>query len=138
MADADRIAALEAQVAALTARLDAANTRRPDAHGPDSGTTIDRRAMLRRSGFAIAGLAAAPLLLAEPAAAATGNPVNAGATTSANNGDVTKLTASNLGKPVLEVANTEAGAAQGRRAAGAAADQLERGQPGQRAGGRPR
>lgn len=113
MAEADRIAALESQVAALTARLDAAT--RPSRSTQDvaavpDATPIDRRALLRRSGFAIAGLAAAPLLLAEPAAAATGDNVVAGSlTNSANPGDVTRLSAANVDKPVLEVANTDPG-----------------------------
>lgn len=104
--DADRIAALEAQVAALTARLDAA---RRATHSVDDRASLDRRTMLRRGGFALAGLAAAPLVLTEPAAAATGNPVTAGATTSANPGDVTVLTAANPDEPVLEVVNTDPG-----------------------------
>lgn len=111
MADADRIAALEAQVAALSARLDAGVRRgRPSAEDA-TDEPLDRRALLRRSGIALAGLAAAPLLLADPAAAATGNPVVAGSpTNAANPGDVTRLSAANHAKPVLEVVNTDTGA----------------------------
>ncbi|HVE63856.1 MAG TPA: hypothetical protein VNB94_08660 [Mycobacteriales bacterium] len=111
MDDSARIAALEAQVAALAARLDRPGS--PVAVVSDAeALPLDRRAMLRRGGAVLAGLAAAPLLLAEPAAAATGDSLVLGSTTNtATNGDVTRLSAANAGKPVLEVSNTDAGAA---------------------------
>ena len=110
MSDAARIAALEAQVAALTARLDRAAGVPSTAPVVESATPIDRRAMLRRGGAVLAGLAAAPLLLAEPAAAATGDTLLIGAmTNTATAGDVTRLSAANAGKPVLELTNTDSG-----------------------------
>ncbi len=111
MDDLARITALEAQVAALTARLDGAT------HVPDvpkviaAESPLDRRAMLRRGGAVLAGLAAAPLLLADPAAAATADNLVIGSlANTATAGDITRLSAANVGKPVLEISNTDAGA----------------------------
>lgn len=111
MPDADRLAALEAQVAVLTARLDQAARTPTAVPSPADDAPLDRRRMLRLGGAALAGLAAAPLLLADPAAAATGETLLIGSpANAANPGDVTRLSAANAGKPVLELSNTDAGA----------------------------
>jgi hypothetical protein len=100
--DDARIAALEAQVARLTARLDSRSTQ------DLTDATYDRRALLRRSGLAaLAGLGAAaavPTVLASGASAANGDPVAAGGTTTATT--TTTLNGNVPNGEVLRLANT--------------------------------
>ena len=104
MSDADaRIAALEAQVARLTAALE--QPRRSE--GAEPPAAYDRRTLLRRGGLALAAGVVAVPALARPAAAATGDPLIIGkADNTAGAGAVTGLTASNPDAPTLSLANT--------------------------------
>ncbi len=92
----ERVAALERQVAELTARLE-----------PER---FDRRALLRRGGAALAGAAGAAVVLPGAAAAAEGDPVLAGRPTDAAAAQ-TSLTGGSADAATLRLANpTAAGA----------------------------
>lgn len=101
----DRILALEQQVAALTDRL-------AQQDEPAAAPSYGRRDLLRRSGAVLAGAAGAVVLpaLAQPAAAAAGDPVLAGRATDAT-GAATTLTGGTATDPTLILDNP----AQGRR-----------------------
>lgn len=91
----DRVAQLEAQVSALTARLTGQGGGRAREGAP---VGYDRRALLRRGGIAAAaGLAGAAALpgLTGTAAAANGQPVVIGTANAADAGGTTSLTATN-------------------------------------------
>ena len=104
MSDADaRIAALEEQVARLTAALE--QPRR--AEGAEEPAAYDRRTLLRRGGLALAAGVAAVPMLSRNAAAATGDPLIIGRPdNTAGAGGVTGLTAANPDAPTLSLANT--------------------------------
>ena len=108
MTDADaRIAALEAQVARLTAALESPQPPAAASDAAAPAAAYDRRTLLRRGGLALAAGAAAIPMLARPAAAATGDPVVIGKPdNTAGPGAVTGLTAANPGAPTLSLANT--------------------------------
>ena len=91
----DRVAALERQDAALTARLDAPEER------------YDRRALLRRGGAVLAGVAGAAVALPTAATAAEGDPVLAGRPNDAG-GATTSLTGGTADSPTLRLANPTA------------------------------
>ncbi len=107
-ADAARLAALERQVADLTARL-APRTEEPQ---PSAEPTYGRRNLLLRGGAALATAAGAAALTARPAAAAAGDPVLAGRANDAV-GATTSLAGGTADVPALTVTNPAVRAADG-------------------------
>ena len=110
----DRIAALEAQVAALTARLAAVVAP----SSPTAEPSYDRRALLRRTGVALAAGVAGAVAVPRAAAAAGGDPVLAGRTTDAGPA-TTALTGGSAASPTLSLANPATAVADGAPVAGA-------------------
>ena len=106
MSDADaRIAALEAQVARLTAALEQPS-RGPVPATSDEPAAYDRRTLLRRGGLAVAAGVAAIPMLARPAAAASGDPLVLGKADNTADANPTGLTAAIPGAATLSLANT--------------------------------
>ncbi|MSX87114.1 MAG: hypothetical protein F2754_06980, partial [Actinobacteria bacterium] len=95
-----RLATLEAELAAMRAQIAASPARpsvSPVAQSPSVAEEVNRRALLRRTGVAIAGAAAGGLVLAgthaSPAGAATGGNFILGQSNDANT-DQTSLNSS--------------------------------------------
>ncbi len=109
---AARIAALEAQVAALTARLAPAPTA-------PAAAAYDRRALLRRGGAVLAAGVAGAVALPRGVAAAEGDPVLAGRSVDAG-AAATTITGGSADAPSLVLTNPAVGTAGGRRVAGPA------------------
>ena len=100
---AARLAALEAQVAALTARL------APPAPQPEA---YDRRALLRRGGAVLAAGVAGAVAVPRAAAAAEGDPVLAGRAVDAGPA-TTSLTGGAVGAPALVLTSAAVTTADG-------------------------
>lgn len=113
MTDSDtRIAALEAQVARLTAALEGSGCHEAES----APATFDRRGLLRRGGLAalagVAGAAALPALMPGVASAADGDPMLVGRL---NQGTAsTRLTALLPGRAPLSVSNGAAATGPGQ------------------------